>query len=199
MKIIKINLKKPESKILKQITKIIKQDGVVAFPSDTCYGLAADATSKRAVKKVFKIKKRPSSKPISIIIQNLKMAKQYAQINQTQEQKLKKYLPGPYTIILPTKMALKKIFTETNKTISIRIPDSPLTRAFSSILKIPYTATSANLSGQPPAWSAQKVIKIFQNQKTKPDLILDGGQLKQKPLSIIINLASKKPKILKRS
>ncbi len=198
MEIIKINLKKPEPEILQQAVKVIKQGGVVALPFDTCYGLAADATNKKAVQKVYIIKKRPPSKPISVIVRDLKMTKQYTQINKNIEQKLKKYLPGSYTIILPAKQKIK-ISTKFNNTISIRIPNFPLTFTLSSMLNTPYTATSANLSGQPEIWSAKVLIETFKNQPQEPDLILNAGLIPKKPLSKIIDLTAKKQKTIKRS
>ena len=201
MKIIKMNPpaggQKPELKILKQAAKIIKQGGVVAMPFDTCYGLAADVTNKKAVTKVFQIKKRDLQKPISAVFKNIKMIKKYLKINKIQETELKKYLPGFYTIILPAKQKTK-IFTKCKNTISVRIPNFPFTFTLSSMLNIPYTATSANISGRPEIWSGKKLIKVFKNQAQKPDLILDGGLIPKKPLSTIIDLSQKKPKITKR-
>jgi len=197
MKIIKINLQKPENKKIKKAAQIIKEGGIVAFPSDTCYGLAADAKNKKAVEKIFKIKNRPEQKPISVIVSNLKMAQKYALIDKNIEKEFKKSLPGPYTIILPAKKQAK-IFTKFKKTISIRIPDFLLTKTLSLKLKSPYTATSANISGEPPAWSAKEVIKTFEKQKYKPDLILDAGKLSQKPLSTIIDFTKETLSIKKR-
>lgn len=198
MKIIKINLKKLDKKTLNQAVKIIQKGGVVAFPCDTCYGLAADATNQESVEKVFKIKQRPFSKPISVIIQDLKIAQKFVKINKFQYSKLKKYLPGPYTIILSAKNE-KQIFTKIDNKISIRIPKFNFTNELSKALKIPYTATSANISNQPPAWSGQKVIKYFKNKKFQPDLVLDAGVLNKKPLSTIIDLTSQKLKTTRRA
>ena len=107
-------------------------------------------------------------------------------------------MPGSYTIILPLKKN-QKIYTNTNNSISLRIPDFPFTEALSAQIQLPYTATSANLSGSPEIWSAQKAIKFFKSQKVKPDLIIDAGILPQKPLSKIVDFTQQQPKIILRS
>jgi len=198
MKIIKINLKKIDQRIIKITAEALKNGKVVAMPFDTCYGLAADATNKKAVEKVYKIKKRPKSKPFSIVIKDLTMISKFLK-NPDKSSKIvayaQKLLPGNYTLILPVKKlpAEKiKLYTIFNKTLSIRIPDFPLTQALSSKLNVPFTATSANISNEPPAWSGEEVVKIFQKQKFQPDLVLDAGKLPQKPLSTIIDLVSSK-------
>jgi L-threonylcarbamoyladenylate synthase len=195
MKIIKINLEKINPEIVKIIAKVVKNGGVVAIPFDTCYGLISDSTKKSAVEKVFKIKKRDLNRPISSVFKDLEMIKKYAKINQHD---LKKYFPGPYTVILSAKKNAK-IKTIYNNTISTRIPDFQLTKELSKILSMPYTSTSANISNQPPVWSGKEVIKIFQNQKFQPDLIIDGGKLPQKPVSKIIDLTNQtSSKIIER-
>jgi len=197
MKIIKINLSKINPKIVSEAAKIIKSGGVVAMPFDTCYGLTTDATNPKAIRKIYQIKKRAKSKPISTVFKDLKMAKIYTKITAQKEKNLKKYFPGPFTIILPAQKQAK-IATRFQNTISIRIPDFPLTLALASLLKKPYTATSANISGKKSLWSTQKLILEFKNQVKKPDLILDAGNLPPNPTSQIIDFTQLEPKIIKR-
>ena len=98
-----------------------KNGGVVICPTDTVYGFLADATNKKAVDKIFKIKKRPKLKPLPIFVKDIKMAKELAEINKEQEKILKKYWPGKYTFILKRKPNIKLYGVHKN-TIAIRIP-----------------------------------------------------------------------------
>jgi len=178
--------------ILKKAMKVIRQGGVIVCPTDTVYGLIADAKNKKAVKKIFKIKKRKEEKPIPIFVRDLKMAKSLVLINKFQEKLLKKVWPGKITVILKAKRLAKKIFPKSiisseNK-IGLRIPNYKIINRLLRILNRPLTGTSANISGKPPSTKIKEILKQFKNQKYKPDLILDAGNLKLSLSSTIIDL-----------
>jgi len=178
--------------ILKKAMKVIRQGGVIVCPTDTVYGLIADAKNKKAVKKIFKIKKRKEEKPIPIFVRDLKMAKSLVLINKFQEKLLKKVWPGKVTVLLKAKKLTKKIFPKSiisseNK-IGLRIPNYKIINRLLRILNRPLTGTSANISGKPPSTKIKEILKQFKNQKYKPDLILDAGNLKLSLSSTIIDL-----------
>ena len=178
--------------ILKKAMKVIRQGGVIVCPTDTVYGLIADAKNKKAVKKIFKIKKRKEEKPIPIFVRDLKMAKSLVLINKFQEKLLKKVWPGKITVILKAKRLAKKIFPKSiisseNK-IGLRTPNYKIINRLLRILNRPLTGTSANISGKPPSTKIKEILKQFKNQKYKPDLILDAGNLKLSLSSTIIDL-----------
>lgn len=195
MKIIKLDPKETE-KIIKEIANSLKAGKVIVCPTDTVYGLIADATSKKAVRKVFKIKKRSIRKPIPVFIRNMAEAKKLAKINKEEEEFLKKVWPGKTTAVLKRKQG--KIYGVLKRTIALRIPKYKLIDKLQRATKLPLTGTSANISGYPPSTKIEKVIQQFKGQKYQPDIILDRGDLKPSKPSQVIDLTGRKPRILRK-
>jgi len=188
MERLRISSKKLD-KIIKKAVRVIKKGGVIVCPTDTVYGLMANAKSEKAVKKVFQIKKRTFQKPIPVFVKNLKMARSLAIINKNQEKFLKKFWPGKVTVILKAKnQKFPKGVVSVDKKIGLRIPSYKIINQLLLILKCPLTGTSANISGKPESTKIKEVIKQFQNQKHQPDLILDAGNLKPSLPSTVIDL-----------
>jgi L-threonylcarbamoyladenylate synthase len=189
-------LKKKEI-ILKEITRLIKQGGIIVFPTDTVYGLLADATSEIAVKKLLKIKKRKTQKPIPIFVKNIEMAKKLALINKQQEKFLKKVWPGKVTIVLKRKGKLPKFLFRNKKTIGLRIPDYKIINQLLLIINRPLTGTSANISGHPSSTKIKEIISQFKNKRFQPDLIISAGNLPKSKPSTVLDLTTWPPKILR--
>ncbi len=174
---------------IKEVIKVIKKGGVIVCPTDTVYGLIADATNEKAVKKVFQIKKRTFQKPIPIFFKDLKMAKRLAVINKSQEKFLKKVWPGKVTVVLGAKTKkLPKGIINRDQKIGLRIPNYKLVNILLEKLNFPLTGTSANISGKPESTKIKEILNQFTNQKQKPDLILDAGNLKPSLPSTVIDL-----------
>ncbi len=205
MRIFKIDRNNPDRRAIKSAARVIKSKGVVIYPTDTIYGLGANALDKRTVKKIFKIKKRPEVKAVSVVVKDVKMAKKYCRVNKIQQEIFSALLPGPFTLILPKK-ANAKIFAGDKKTLAIRIPDSRVTQALADYLKIPFTATSANISGLSGSGDIKKVLKQLGINRKKPNLsanrrislVLDAGNLPKRKPSIIIDLTKPTPKIIRK-
>lgn len=193
MKIIKIDFNKPDPTDIKKAARIISQGGIVVYPSDTSYGLAANALDPEALEKIFCLKGRDDKKPISSNVRDIEMIKKYAKVSSSQERILKKFLPGPYTFILSgTNVSLS------GQNPSFRIPGVSITDTLSKFLDIPYTATSANLSGEPNIYKSKNIIGIFQDSHYKPDLFLDAGDLSETSSSTVVDLTQNPPKILRQ-
>ncbi len=174
--------------------KFLNNGGVVIFPTDTVYGFLADASNKKAVEKIFKIKKRPKSKPLAVFVKDIKMAKELAEITKDQEKVLKKYWPGKYTFVLNSK--IKNNLITKNSTIAIRIPDyKPLNKLLKKINK-PLAQTSVNISGDDAFLKSKDIIERF--GKVKDLLFLDAGNLKKSKPSKIIDLTENKIKFLRK-
>jgi len=184
--------------IVKIMVKSIKQGEVMVCPTDTVYGLIADATNGKAVKKLLKIKKRNTQKPIPIFVKDIKIAKKFALINKNQEKFLKKVWPGKVTVVLKRKGKLPRILFRNKKTIGLRIPDYKIINQLLLIINRPLTGTSANISGQPPSTKIKEVISQFKNQKFQPDLIIDAGNLPKSKPSIVLDLTTSPTKILRK-
>lgn len=179
-------VKDDEEGLLKAV-EILKDGGVVAHPTDTCYGLAADITNKEAVRRVGLIKKTSMHKPLSIIVRGIEDVKKVARVSHEQLEFIYKYLPGPYTVIVPKQPHCE--YQSFERTIGIRIPKHKFSIQLVEKLKNPITTTSANITGDEPMYSAEEVKKVFGHQIFQPDLIIETKNHKRKtPPSRIVNL-----------
>lgn len=202
MKILKISSKNYK-KIIRETTKSIKKGEVIICPTDTVYGLVCDARNEVTVKKLFKIKKRMTKKPIPIFIKDIKEAKRLAFINKNQEKFLKEIWPGKVTVVLKKKNNLPKTLFGRRKTIGLRIPKYKLVNVLLEKLNHPLTGTSANISGKPASTKIKKVLRQFNTAPlakgaVQPDLILNAGNLKLSKSSTVIDFTREKPKILRK-
>ena len=190
MKNIYSNIYKANLLNLKKAKKNIENNNIVAVPTETVYGLAGDAYSKRSVKKIFKLKKRPTSNPLIIHFINSKSLENDVILNNNFTKLYKAFCPGPITFILKKKKKSKisKIATARKSTVAVRIPKHRVVRNLLSILKVPLAAPSANISHMLSPTSARDVVDEF-GKKIK--IILDGGPCKIGLESTIIDLTGK--------
>ena len=186
MKIIKLN-RNNHQEAIKETIWALKSGNLVVFPSDTVYGLLTDSTNPLAIDKLLVFKDRPIGKAISVFVSDQKMAEKYVVLNQNAKNIINNLLPGPFTAICESRHKTDPRLETEDKTLGFRIPDFPLIIKLVSQFGRPITATSANLSGQPPFYSAQKLISALSNKKKKLiDLVIDAGTLpKHKPSTII--------------
>ena len=187
------------SKNIKEIAKAVREGKVLVCPTDTVYGLLADATNEKAVKRIFKIKRRQKGKSIPIFVRDIRMAKKLAFVNKRQEKFLKKVWPGKVTVVLKRKMnsGLLKILFSRKKTIGLRIPDYKLVNILLKEINRPLTGTSANVSGKPPSTKIKEVLKQLKNQKNQPDLVIDAGNLPESRPSKVIDIMGDKYKVIR--
>jgi L-threonylcarbamoyladenylate synthase len=197
MKIIKINLQNPETEIIQQAVDIVRRGGAIVYPTDTVYGLGVNALRVDAIERLFKIKKRPATKPVPILVQDIEMAKIIAFIDKKIERILEAIWPGAVTVILEKRRMVPEILTAHKRTIGLRIPDAKITQALMEQLEFPVTTTSANFSGEPSLFCAEDVIKVFGKAYPRPDLILDAGCLPPSSPSTVLDLTGSRPKILR--
>lgn len=198
MQIIKLT-KKNYVAVIKQVKTRLENHGLVVFPSDTVYGLAANALSAKAVKKLYAFKDRRIDQSVSIAVKDLKQAKQYFQFDSNQEKLLKALLPGPYTVILNSKHSAVSSLEAQNQTLGMRIPNHWFTQALSATLPFPYTATSANLHTKGPHYSIEALLNTLSEKKKQMlDLLIDLGKLPNNPPSTVINLASEQIRVLRQ-
>jgi len=200
MQWLKLLSRKCNRNSLKLITATLKRGGIILCPTDTSYLIGADAKNEQAIKKVYDLKGRSKSKPIHVVVSDLKMAKKYAKFN-TQAEKLARYLfPGKISLILKKKSnSLSSNLTGDKQTIGIRIPSLKLNTDISKDFDGPYTATSANKSGQSNSYS----VKEFLNQLSSAeanliDLVIDFGKLAKSEPSTIVDCTAVPPKLLRR-
>ena len=180
---------------IKKAQKLLKKRECVAIPTETVYGLAANAYSDKACKKIFKIKKRPKNNPLIVHYLNIQILKKDCNFNSDFLKLYKKFCPGPITFILNLKKNSKisKIVTNKKNTLAVRFPKHPVTRILLKNIEFPLAAPSANLSSKVSAVSSADVKDDF---GTKVKYVLEGGKSKIGLESTIIDIR-KVPQILR--
>ena len=159
---------------LSRAVSVLQNGGIVAFPTETYYGLAIDPDCESAVAKLFEVKQRQAHKPLLLLIDSIEQLNELvSEIPFPYHDLIKKYWPGPLTLIFPARDTLSKLLTGNSGTVGARISPHPIARELVRKMGKPITATSANLSGRESARSALEVLQMF---KDKIDYILDGGE-----------------------
>lgn len=179
---------------LNKAVSLIKKGKIVICPTDTVYGFLSDALNKKAVEKIFKIKKRQKSKSLAVFVKDIKMAKELAKINEKQEKILKKYWPGKFTFILK-KNKNTKLYGARKDTIAIRIPKYKFLNDLLKKINRPLAQTSVNISGEPSLAKIGDIAEKF--NRYKDILIVNSGNLKKSKPSKIIDLTSRIKKTLR--
>ncbi|MDQ6630477.1 MAG: L-threonylcarbamoyladenylate synthase, partial [Verrucomicrobiota bacterium] len=173
---------------VKHAAKLLRAGEVVALPTETVYGLAANALDAKAVAQIFQIKGRPASNPIIIHVADLEMAKRVvSEWPATAEKLAKSFWPGPLTLVLPKAKEIPSIVTASGKTVGIRWPSHPLIQAVIRECGFPLAAPSANPSSELSPTSASHVAKNLGN---KIRLIVDGGQSQVGIESTVLDLTT---------
>lgn len=177
--------------------RLLRQGGVVVVPTDTVYGLIADATNDEAVRRLFKIKNRPLAKAVPVFVSSLAMAKQVAFVDARTERALEQIWPGAVTTILPVRAVVSAAVTAGRSTVAVRLPEHAVPVSLVEKLGRPIVGTSANISGEPPAHSAEALMASFRGRLFKPDLVLDSGELPVVPPSTILDLTSPSARVVR--
>lgn len=173
---------------LNEIKKILDNDGVIIFPTDTVYGIACNCFSEKAIKKVFDIKKRPENKPINVLSNNLDKIKLVSKnISEKEEFLINKYMPGALTIILDKNEKVSDILTAGLDTIGVRIPKNNISLRILENVSYPLATTSANISGDSAGIKITDFLKEFDGVV---DAIIDGGETDLKVASTIVRVES---------
>lgn len=176
---------------------VLKNGGVVVYPTDTLYGLGANAFNEDAIMKVQKIKKQNRDKPISVVVKDIKMARRIACIDSKVEKILNRVWPGPITVVLRKKDIIPYILTGAGETVAVRISDNKFVSALLSKIDFPVTATSANISGENNLLKSEEIIEKLGKEKTSPDLFISTGEIKSPAASTIVDLTAPIPKIIR--
>lgn len=158
---------------LKNAIKTLHLGQVVAHPTETCYGLAVDIFQKSAVERLYKLKKMPFSKPVSVLVESLDEAIRYGEFSEKAIELAKEYWPGPLTIIVPRKSSLPVWINPGMDSVGFRVSSNKKAKELQKAFGGPLTTTSANISGEASPYNVQEVL----DQGLVPDFVIDGGQL----------------------
>ncbi len=164
----------PDHKDIKDAAAIIRAGGLVAMPTETVYGLAADAANDKAVAKIFEAKGRPQFNPLIIHVASIGMARRYVEVSPLAEQLMKEFWPGPLTLVLPRKpdSPISLLVSAGLDTIGVRMPKHDLAQALINAADRPLAAPSANRSG---SISPTRAEHVKDSLGKRVDMILDGG------------------------
>ena len=191
--LLEINPQNPQQRKIDQVAEILRKGGVIAYPTDTLYGIGCDIMNKKAIERVYQIKQWPKNKPFSFICADLKNISQYAKVSNYAYKTIKRLLPGPYTFILDGSNQVPKMMLTKRKTAGIRVPNNPICHALIDTLGNPILSTTA---ATPAGEAFNEPWLIEQHFGKQLDLIIDGGPVIGRPSSVV-SLLEDEPVILR--
>jgi len=192
-KIYKVDPKEPNEAVLREVADMIKEGKLIAYPTETVYGLGTNALDENAVKRLLEVKGRPR-KPISVVVSDLDHVERIAEPNEVAMKLMEKFFPGPITVIVKKKDTIPSIVTAGTDKIGIRMPDYKIPLKLAEFSGVPVTSTSANISGKPSPTKPEHVMEDFMG---KIDAILDAGETPLKIESTVVDTTTKPPRVLR--
>ena len=182
--------------VLKKAAEVLSAGGLVAFPTETFYGLGANALDPQAVGRVYAVKGRPESKPLLVLVDSVRMLQSLVEgVPAAARTLMTRYWPGPLTLVFRARGNLAEELTAGTGTVGVRMPAHPVAFGLVRTAGFPVTAPSANLSGEAPPSTAADVQRIFEG---KIELILDGGPTKGGLPSTIVDVTVTPPRVVRR-
>ena len=180
--LISINSQNPQMRLIKKAVEILRQGGLVIYPTDTVYGLGCALSNKKGIERIYAIKRQDKKQPFSFICADLKDISSYARVSDAAYKTLKHFLPGPYTFILEASRLVPKIILPKRKTTGIRVPDNAICLALVRELGEPVISSSVK-NGRDEFISDPRIIE--EEFRHHVDLVIDGGILAPEPSSVI--------------
>jgi L-threonylcarbamoyladenylate synthase len=187
---ITVILKQKNKKALSYALTVLKAGGIIIYPTESSYGIGCLFNNKKAVQRIFTLKKRSEQKTLPVIVGNQNSIGKYAKLSKVDKKLIKKFMPGPLSLLVPVKRNAPKMFQK--KGIVFRIPKDVFARKLTQKVGQPIISTSANPTGKAAAYSSKEVVKLFSG---KVDLIIDAGTLKKRSASTIFD--SRKQKLIR--
>ena len=179
--ILEINADHPEPRKIQQAVDVLERGGLIAYPTDTVYGLGCDLMNKSAIERLYQVKGMQKNKNLAFICHDLSDIAKYAVVDNSVYRMLKHNLPGPYCFILTATREVPKMVLTKQKTVGIRVPDHPVIIALTKALGRPIISTTAQRSGEDPLIDPSEIRDEFKGL----DLVLDGGVGGLVPTTII--------------
>ena len=196
LKILRVDPFHPTHDLINEAALVIKNGGVIAFPTQHLYGLGADAFNADAVNRVFEIKRRPNDKPLLVLIdKEYDLTRLVQQIPYAAKRIMERFWPGAVTIVFEAKHILPINLTAGTERIGVRMPEHPVALALASAVQGPITATSANITGNSGCSLVSEMDPLITD---KLDLIVDVGALKGGIGSTVVDVTADPPKILRQ-
>ena len=189
----------PRDEVIQAAVETLKNGGLLVFPTETMYGIGADATNQEAIDKVLAYKTRREGKPLSIAVCSSEMAEQYVEVNAVARNLYDTFLPGPLTVVSKGRGTVARGVESETGTLGVRIPDYPLVIDIVKAFGKPITATSANASYKKRPYSIDDIFNNISNkQRGLIDLILDAGQLPKREPSTVVDTTLNEKVVLRQ-
>jgi tRNA threonylcarbamoyl adenosine modification protein (Sua5/YciO/YrdC/YwlC family) len=191
--ILQINPVHPQPRHIARVAEVLRADGVIAYPTDTVYGLGCDIRSKKALDRVRRIKRIDNKRHLSFVFADLKTISQYAQVSDNDYKILRRYLPGPYTFVLKATRLVPRIVLTKRNEVGIRIPDNRICQALVAELGNPILSSSVRMPDEQLLDDPRAIDNMYKGQV---DLVVDGGVFLPEPSSII-SLLEDEPNVIR--
>ena len=182
----KVDSENPDPQTIREAAVLLRRGGLVAFPTETVYGLGANLQDPQAVQELYQVKRRPFEKQATLHIADFRQVEaERVEITPLAWELMQRFWPGPMTLVLAR---------PDGSTIGFRMPGHPVALALLKEAAVPVVAPSANLTGEQPALTAEQVLNVFSDQI---DAVLDGGPSASGISSTVVDLSSRSPRILR--
>lgn len=191
--LLQINPLNPQKRKIQMIVECICNGGIIAYPTDTYYGIGCDIMNKKAIEKIYLLKQRNKNKPFSFICPNLKNISHYAKVSNYAYKTLKRLLPGPYTFILEGSKMVPKIMLTKRKTAGIRMPNNKICLELAEGVGNSIITTSATMND---GTILNDPSLIHDHFSSRIDMVIDGGPVPGKPSSVI-NMMGDAPEVIR--
>ncbi len=193
---LKLDPDDPQTEVIGQAASIIQRGGLVAFPTETVYGLGADALNAEAINRLFEAKGRPADNPLIVHVDGREMLSHVAEdVSEQAHRLMEKFWPGPLTLVLGRRREVPAIVSADLATIAVRMPQNKIALELIRTSKVPIAAPSANLSGRPSPTRAEHVLSDLGE---RVDMILDGGETRIGIESTVLDMTGAMPLILRK-
>lgn len=192
--VLRVSASQPEPGAIEKAAAVIRSGGLVAFPTETVYGLGADGLDEEAVRRIFAAKGRPEEKGLILHLSDPAQAWEVAVVSTAAERLMEAFFPGPLTLVLPARPVVPSVTTGGGSTVAVRMPDHPVAQALIRAASRPIAAPSANPSGAPPPRTAEEVLSGLEGRF---ELLLDAGPTPVGTPSTLLDLTQDPPRILR--
>ncbi len=193
-RIVKIDPQNPDGAALAEAARVLGSGGLVAFPTETFYGLGAASLHRDAVRRVFALKRRPATSPLLVLVDGVAMAERVAEIPYHVRALIARHWPGPLTLVCRARPVVPPEIGASTGTVGIRWSPHPVARGLATALGEPVTAPSANVTGTPPPTSADAVLRDLGEGL---DMLLDGGDTTGGLASTVLDVTVDPPRVIR--
>ncbi len=194
MRILDIHPVNPQQRLMDQVINHLRSGGLIAYPTDTCYGLGCSIFEKKSIDAIYRIKRMRADKPLSFICSDLKDISQYGLVSNRAYKLMRRLLPGPYTFVLPATQEVPKLLKSKRRQVGIRVPDHPLILEVVRQLGNPIVSTTCQMAGD--EYPCADVYDIKDRLGHLIDLAIDGGYIHPE-YSTVVSIADDTIEVLR--